>query len=193
MGPEIGKAGKSIVIRLGCLAVTCAFSLGCRSEVPQAKRAAEFGIAVFHQRYNASAFHEIYLSSTADLRRVTPPDRFLQLLSGLRTQLGRCLSVHLRSWTVSPSGTGRVVSISAASRFEKGNAAEAFEFFVTGDVAALTQYTVVPTRGGPLLRVEQRDNRDAAPVMPRCCAQCYPAGPPRSRSEKGEGYLEPLA
>ena len=128
--------------RLAFLAVIIFISLfGCTDTI-KGKSVAEPKVAVFHDRFNAGQYEEIYSEAADEFQKAATREKLLDLLSAIDRKLGKVQSLSIKSWNVKTFNLVTTVVFVADTQFEQGSGTETFTFRVSGDKAALLGYNI---------------------------------------------------
>ena len=105
-------------------------------------KAAEQGVANFHDAMNAGRHASIYDRSSSELKSAITRDEFVKLLAGLRGKLGKFKTGKTTNWNVNSGTAGTFVTLNREAQFEKGPGTEEFVFRIEGQRAVLAGYHV---------------------------------------------------
>jgi hypothetical protein len=131
--------GKSLSL---LLLVSVAILTGGCGGMFKGKKAAEEGVAVFHQRYNEGKLKEIFDASHAKLKAATPEQEFLDFLGAVQRKLGKVTKTANAGFNVGTFNFTTTVVLTQNTTFEQGSAAEVFTFEMNGDQAVLVAYNI---------------------------------------------------
>jgi hypothetical protein len=107
-------------------------------DLPQAQA----GIAAFHKSLNAADFAGIYAGASKDMKSTATPDAVNQLLTSVHTNLGNFQSGNMISWKDNVENGDHFVSITYASKFDRGSANEDFIYRLDNSGASLAGYHI---------------------------------------------------
>src|SRR5688572_13660523 len=105
-------------------------------------KAAEGGVAMFHQAMDAGKYGAIYDSSAEEMKSSISRDEFVKFLGALHGKLGSFKSGKTTGWNVNVGTGGHMVTLTREAQFEKGPGTEQFVFRVQGERAVLAGYHV---------------------------------------------------
>lgn len=117
------------------------FLFGCADTI-KGKSVAEPKVAVFHDRFNAGQYEEIYSEAADEFQKASPKENVLALLSAIDRKLGKVKSSSIKSWNVKTFNLVTTVVFVAETQFEQGTGTETFTFRVSGDKATLLGYNI---------------------------------------------------
>jgi hypothetical protein len=105
-------------------------------------KAAESGVANFHQAMDAGRYAAIYDSSAPEMKSSISRDEFVKFLTALHGKLGAFKSGKTTGWNVNVGTGGHMVTLTREAQFERGPGTEEFLFRVDNDRAVLAGYHV---------------------------------------------------
>ena len=112
--------------------------IGC---VPNSEKAqGEKGVTEFHDKFNQSAFVEIYERADVSLRQIISRDEFVEGLNAIRQGHGTVQNTQLLAADYNYSSGTRMIKLLHRTHFEKGDAQEQFIFFIDGNGPRLKSY-----------------------------------------------------
>ena len=111
---------------------------GCAPDADRSQ--ADRGVAEFHERFNRSAFGEIYDTADQSLRTTIPKDDFVSGLQAIRNGHGAAKTARQIAIDYNYSSDGRMVKILISTSFEKGDAEEQFIFMIDDHGPHLRSY-----------------------------------------------------
>ena len=120
-----------------CVAISLA---GC--SIGANTKAAEQGVASFHEAMNAGQHAVIYDGSSSEMKSAISRDEFIKLLNGLQGKLGKFKTGKTANWNVNSGTGGTFVTLNREAQFEKGPGTEEFVFRMDGERAVLAGYHV---------------------------------------------------
>ena len=115
--------------------------LGCTDTI-KGKSVAEPKVAVFHDRFNAGQYEEIYSEAADEFQKAAPKEKVLALFSAIDRKLGKVMSSSIKTWNVKTFNLVTTVVLVADTQFEQGTGTETFTFRVSGDKATLLGYNI---------------------------------------------------
>jgi len=118
--------------------------LGCTDTI-KGKSVAEPKIAVFHDRFNAGQYEEIYSEAAEEFQKAAPKEKVLALFSAMDRKLGKVKSFSMKTWKVNTFNLVTTVILVTDTQFEQGSGVETFTFRVSGDKATLLGYNINST------------------------------------------------
>jgi len=118
--------------------------LGCPDTI-KGKSVAEPKIAVFHDRFNAGQYEEIYSEAAEEFQKAAPKEKVLALFSAMDRKLGKVKSFSMKTWKVNTFNLVTTVILVTDTQFEQGSGVETFTFRVSGDKATLLGYNINST------------------------------------------------
>jgi len=108
----------------------------------QDTKAADAGIAAFHQKLNASDFAGIYSGGTPALKANNPQADLVQMFAAIHRKLGAFQSGTDVGWYESLNTGAHFLTINYSARYERGAASESFVYRIDGSQAQLDGYHV---------------------------------------------------
>ena len=114
---------------------------GCTDTI-KGKSVAEPKMAVFHDRFNAGQYEEIYSEAADEFQKAATKENLFDLLSAIDRKLGKVQSSSINSWNVKTFNLVTTVVFVADTQFEQGTGTETFTFRVSGDKATLLGYNI---------------------------------------------------
>ena len=96
----------------------------------------------FHNQFNASQYHEIYVQSDEGFRKSTSEADTVALFEAIRRKLGTVKNAKPTAWRVNAASTGTVITLAYDVEYSEGKGTEQFAFQVRGDKALLFNYNV---------------------------------------------------
>ena len=118
--------------------------LGCTDTI-KGKSVAEPKIAVFHDRFNAGQYEEIYSEAAEEFQKAAPKEKVLALFSAMDRKLGKVKASSTKTWKVNTFNLVTTVILVTDTQFEQGAGVETFTFRVSGDKATLLGYNINST------------------------------------------------
>lgn len=115
--------------------------LGCTDTI-KGKSVAEPKVAVFHDRFNAGQYEEIYSEAADEFQKAASREKVLALFSAIDRKLGKVKSSSIKTWNVRTFNLVTTVVLVADTSFEQGSGTETFSFRVSGDKATLLGYNI---------------------------------------------------
>lgn len=117
------------------VAVTASCSMG------KSKEAGESAVVQFHNQFNAGQYKQIYDQADEAFRKAATETEVLALLEAIHKKLGTIKQANASGWHVN-MGEATTVSLQYETEFTEGKATEQFVFLVSGEKAALVNYTI---------------------------------------------------
>ncbi|MGQ0542979.1 MAG: hypothetical protein ACT4O9_14175 [Blastocatellia bacterium] len=115
--------------------------LGC-TEAKNARPAAEFAIAEFHERFNHGQIGEIYHAAHSNFKAATTEDEFNKLMNAVTRKLGKVKSTTNQNWNVKAFNLTTTIVMVQNTEFEQGKGTETFTFAIDGEKAVLLGYYI---------------------------------------------------
>lgn len=134
---ENGGKTRTLPIFLLIVALTLA---GC-SAGNDTKLAAA-GVAEFHRLLDAGEFDRIYADSSPDLKQAASRDDFVAILDAVHRKLGTTKSSSQQSWNINYNTSGRYITLTYATAYSDGEAAEQFVYRIQAEQALLAGYHI---------------------------------------------------
>jgi len=123
------------------LAIFGALALGACNPAADT-RAAEEGVAAFHQAMDAGQYAAIYQGSASEMKSSIGEEDLTKLLAVFHSKLGNYKSGKTVSWNDNSNTSGHYVSLVRQVEFEHGSAKEDFVFRIEDKRAMLAGYHV---------------------------------------------------
>ena len=114
---------------------------GCKDTI-KGKSVAEPKVAVFHDRFNAGQYEQIYSETADEFQKAATKEKLFDLLSAIDRKPGKVQSSSIKSWNVKTFNLVTTVVFVADTQFEQGSGTETFTFRVSGDKATLLGYNI---------------------------------------------------
>jgi hypothetical protein len=120
---------------IALVTITASCSMG------KSKEAGEAAVTQFHNQFNAGQYKEIYDQADEAFRKAAAETEVLALFEAVRKKLGTIRQANANGWHVF-MGEATTVTLQYDTEFTEGKATEQFVFVVSGDKAALVNYTI---------------------------------------------------
>jgi len=113
---------------------------GCSigEDIPAAKNA----VVKFHRQLDAGQSAEIYRAASKDMHDATPEAELVQLLDAVHRKLGKFQSASDAGWNDQFTNGDHFISLTYASKYERGQASENFVYRIEGGKPSLAGYHV---------------------------------------------------
>ncbi len=108
------------------------------------KSVAARSVQEFHQRFNNSAFSEIYGNAEPGLRALMPKESFLASMKAMREGQGAVIESKEIGIAYNYSSEGNMVKVQHEVTYEKGKAKEEFTWLIENGRARLRAYRFIP-------------------------------------------------
>lgn len=106
------------------------------------KKAAEQGVAEFHQLYNDGKLSEIYSASHSKFKSATTEKQLLELVEAVQRKLGKVTQTANAGFNVRTLNLTTTVVLTQTTTFEQGTGTETFTFLMDGDKAILAGWHI---------------------------------------------------
>ena len=110
---------------------------GCAS-----KRSAEDAVNRFHQMADSGRYHDIYVDTDPELKRITSEEQMTGLLSQIHERLGTVRTSRESGFHVNANNGVSRVRLTYTTEFTGGTATENFNYRVEGGQARLAGYHI---------------------------------------------------
>jgi uncharacterized protein DUF3887 len=125
------------------MAVTLALAaLGAGCSPLQDTRAADAGIATFHQKLNTQDFAGIYAGAGPEMKAATTQDALVRMLAAINRKLGKFQSGKDIGWNDNVNTSGHFLTVNYSAQYDRGAATESFVYRVDGSQAQLVGYHI---------------------------------------------------
>jgi hypothetical protein len=105
----------------------------------------EQAVKRFHEHLNNSDFNAIYDSASEGFRESDEKENLIRFFRAVREKLGAYGSTELQGWKVNHGISGKVVTLTYDTKYEKGKAREVFTVFETDEGGEIHNYNVNST------------------------------------------------
>lgn len=96
----------------------------------------------FHEQLNNSDFEAIYNSATEEFKESDEKENLVRFFGAVRKKLGGYRSAERLGWNVNYGISGKVVTLTYDTKYDKGEAREVFTIFETDEGGKLHNYNV---------------------------------------------------
>ncbi len=105
---------------------------------------AELAVGQFHESFNRGSFQTIYTNASPEFQNYVTKDKFIRLLTKLRSGIGQHKSSNLINWSAKSSlGGGTAITLVYNAQYEYDDKAkESFTFQVNDGLAKLYNFNV---------------------------------------------------
>jgi len=121
-------------------AMFCLFVAGCGAKRDLAST--DSAVARFHAQLDAGNFDQIYLDSGDAMKKATPQQKLVDLLSAIHRKLGNVKSASRQRFFINWGSSGKTIRVNYETQFDDDQAAEEFVFAMSGDDAQLIGYHI---------------------------------------------------
>jgi len=121
---------------------TVALSMLTACGVKQSVGDAEAQISTFHADLNAGRFDEIWNDSSAELRKASSKDDFLDLMKAIHRKLGPVKKSQNVGWNANATTGGTYIIVQMQTEFTRGRGIEQFIYRKSGDDLQLNAYNI---------------------------------------------------
>src|ERR1044071_7804663 len=112
---------------LVCVALLATSSCSLKG-LTEGKGLAEAAVTQFHSQFNAKQFHEIYVQTDEEFKKVSSEPDFTAMLDALHRKLGTVKDSKPTGWGVNATTIGTIVTVGYDVEFTEGNGTEKFVF-----------------------------------------------------------------
>ncbi len=123
---------------LALVAVSMLTACGVKQSVGDA----EAQISTFHADINAGRFDEIWNESSAELRKASSKDDFLNLMKAIHRKLGPVKKSQNVGWNANATTGGTFITVQMQTEFARGSGIEQFIYRKSGDDLQLNAYNI---------------------------------------------------
>ena len=123
---------------LALVAVSMLTACGVKQSVGDA----EAQISTFHADINAGRFDEIWNESSAELRKASSKDDFLNLMKAIHRKLGPVKKSQNVGWNANATTGGTFITVQMQAEFARGSGIEQFIYRKSGDDLQLNAYNI---------------------------------------------------
>jgi len=106
------------------------------------KKAAEQGVADFHNLYNDGKFADIYSAGHSKFKSATTEKQFVELVGAVHRKLGKVTQTASAGFNVRTYNLTTTVVLTQTTTFEQGTGKERFTFQMDGDKAVLVGWNI---------------------------------------------------
>lgn len=99
-------------------------------------------VSQFHQYLTQRQFKNIYAMATEGFMEPDSREEMDAYFNGVREKLGAFKGAKLQDWRINYTTSGKIISLTYASRYERGAATENFVFHESDDKPRLHSYNV---------------------------------------------------
>jgi len=99
-------------------------------------------VARFHALLDEERFEAIWHQGTTEFQKAVTREEFVEFLSAVHRKLGTVQSAKRQGWNVNYTTAGTLVTLSYATAFREGEAAEQFTYRNDGQVSQLLRYDI---------------------------------------------------
>jgi hypothetical protein len=129
-------------LRVVLLALSLWATSGC--DVAKDVELADSAVGVFHQKYAAAVWGDVYEQATDELRSELGPAEFASAFAAVHARLGMVQKARRIGFQVTDGSEGAFVELEYDTQFEHGRAIEQFVWRITKGKARLMSYTATP-------------------------------------------------
>ncbi len=122
--------------------VLVGFALLTACGVKQSVSDAEAKISMFHADLRGERYDDIWAETSADLRKATSKEDFLNLMKAIHRKLGRVKSSQNAGWNANATTSGTFISVQMQTEFERGSGVEQFVYLKKEDRLYLSGYNI---------------------------------------------------
>jgi len=124
-----------------CITILIFVGAAC-STFTEGKAAGEKAVEKFHAQFNEEKYDEIYDQSAKEFKDSDTKENIIKFLQAVHRKLGAVGKTSSQSWHVNTTLTGKVITMSYETEFEKDKGTESFTFFMNGEDAQLAGYHI---------------------------------------------------
>jgi hypothetical protein len=171
--------------RILICACACLALAGC--SFGQDKAAAEAAVVQFHQMLDAGRYHDIYVSTSDEFRRVTSEAEFTRILQTIHDRFGAVRQASEGSWRVNLANGGAMVVLHYATQFASAHGEEEFIYRASGGGARLAGYHInSPALLGPAESAQNMAKPGEGPAPPDQSVVRLPDAPEPAKPSGGK-------
>jgi hypothetical protein len=126
-------------IAAASISLTASCGLG---DLSRAAESAEAEVNLFHQRFDAGQFREIYHASANEMKQTVSEAQFIGFLRTIRERLGEAQESSRTQRHVNVGTAGSVVTLTHETRFARAPGVEQFVYAIRSGEARLVGYHV---------------------------------------------------
>ena len=129
-------------IWLACFALLALFIGRCSAVLFQSSRGANSAVQLFHARFNADRYHDIYVAAGSALHKSTPEEKLTQFLDAVHQKLGDAKTAKRVNLSINSGTDGILATTIYQTKFASSEATETFTWRISGGELHLFGYNI---------------------------------------------------